>query len=98
MSKAGERLLKSAEQALAFAEGKVGEADYQIHLPEKVDVKEIRKSMEMSQGDFAAFFGFSKRTLQQWEQGRSEPRGVAKNFLLVLKDQPEMVRKTLLSV
>ena len=98
MSKFGKRLIESAEQALVFAECESETKDYLIHLPEKIDVKNIRKGMEMSQGEFANFFGFSVRTLQQWEQGRSEPRGVAKNFLLVLKDQPELVRNTLLNI
>ncbi|MFN2110028.1 MAG: DnaB-like helicase N-terminal domain-containing protein, partial [Anaerolineae bacterium] len=42
---------------------------------------------------FAHEFGFSVRTLQEWEQGRSVPRGVSKHFLVVLQKEPEAVRR-----
>jgi putative transcriptional regulator len=51
----------------------------------------------MSQAEFADYFGFSVRTLQEWEQGRSAPRGVAKNFLILLQQEPELVRNVLIA-
>jgi putative transcriptional regulator len=95
MSKAGKRLIESAQQALDFVEGKAETSGYRIQIPDEIDVKRIRESLHMSQTEFAAYFGFSVRTLQEWEQGRSVPRGVAKNFLILLQRDPEMVRKTL---
>jgi putative transcriptional regulator len=95
MSKAGKRLIESAQQALDFVEGKAEASDYRIHIPDEIDVKSIRESLHMSQVEFAEYFGFSVRTLQEWEQGRSVPRGVAKNFLILLQRDPEMVRNTL---
>ena len=95
MSKAGKRLIESAQQALDFAEGKAEVSDYRVHIPDEIDVKRIRESLHMSQTEFAEYFGFSVRTLQEWEQGRSVPRGVAKNFLILLQRDPDMVRKTL---
>lgn len=62
--------------------------DYRVYIPEEINVKKIRESLEMSQAEFAEHFGFSVRTLQEWEQGRSVPRGVAKNFLLLLQREP----------
>lgn len=99
MSRAGKRLIESAEQVLAFAKGeaKEKEADYRIHIPEEIDVKNIRKKFHMSQARFAEHFGFSVRTLQEWEQGRSVPRGVAKQFLVVLHKEPEAVRRALMA-
>ena len=43
MSRAGKRLIESAEQALAFAKGEAKEADYRVHSPEAIDVKNVRK-------------------------------------------------------
>jgi putative transcriptional regulator len=97
MSKAGKRLIESAEQALAFAAGRADEQSYRIHIPEEIDVRKIREGMGMSQSEFADYFGFSVRTLQEWEQWRSFPRGVAKNFLLLLQREPDMVRKALIT-
>lgn len=36
---------------------------------DKNDVKNLREKTNMSQGQFAAYFGIPKHTLQQWEQG-----------------------------
>lgn len=95
MSEAGKRLIESAEQALTFAEGRAEPEDYRIHIPEEIDIRYIRGQFHMSQTQFAQAFGFSVRTLQEWEQGRSIPRGVSRHFLLVLQKEPEAVRRAL---
>lgn len=97
MSDAGKRLIESAQQALDFAKGTTSAEEYHVRVPEAIDVKKIREGLGMSQSEFAEYFGFSVRTLQEWEQGRSVPRGVAKNFLILLQREPEMVRHTLLA-
>lgn len=97
MSDAGKRLIESAKQALEFAKGTADTNAYRVHIPEAIDVKAIREAMEMSQSEFAAYFGFSVRTLQDWEQGRRVPSGVARNFLILLQRAPDMVRETLLT-
>ncbi len=98
MSEAGKRLIESVQQAIEFAQGTANPEEYRIHIPEEINVKKIRESMKMTQAEFAEHFGFSMRTLQEWEQGRSVPRGVAKNFLILLQREPDMVRKVLTSV
>ncbi|MBZ0302247.1 MAG: helix-turn-helix domain-containing protein [Anaerolineae bacterium] len=98
MSKAGKRLIESAKQALAFAEGTADPSEYRVTIPDDIDVKRIRETLNMSQSEFAEHFGFSVRTLQDWEQGRRVPSGVAKNFLILLQRAPDMVRETLLAV
>src|SRR4051794_25866041 len=95
MSNAGKRLIESAEQALDFVEGQADASGYRVHIPEEIDVKQIRESMDMSQIEFAEQFGFSVHSLREWEQGRSVPQGVAKNFLILLQRDPDMVRNTL---
>jgi putative transcriptional regulator len=69
MSEAGKRLIKKAQQALDFAKGTANLAEYRVHIPEEIDGKKIRESLGMSQAEFADYFGFSVRTLQEWEQG-----------------------------
>lgn len=36
-------------------------------------IKELREETEMSQQQFARYFGLPLRTLQGWEQGRRKP-------------------------
>ena len=61
----------------------------------KIDVKKMRKLLHLSQEKFAAVFGISKRTLQEWEQHRSEPSIAARNFLRVIEREPEAVQRAL---
>jgi len=92
---AGERMIASAKQALAFARG---EPDHGciVHIPAEIDVKTIREKVDMSQEEFARQFGFSKRTLQHWEQGLRVPTGPARAFLTVIAREPDAVRRALM--
>ena len=38
-----------------------------------MEIKELRSMTGMSQSKFAAYFGISVRTLQEWEQERKKP-------------------------
>ena len=58
-----------------------------IEIPE--DVKAIRERLDLSQSAFAALLGVSKRTLQDWEQGRRKPRGPACSLLRIADHHPE---------
>ncbi|MBI5179723.1 MAG: type II toxin-antitoxin system MqsA family antitoxin [Nitrospinae bacterium] len=58
-----------------------------INVPE--EIKAIRNSMDVSQSEFAELLGVSKRTLQEWEQGRCKPTGAALKLLLVARRHPE---------
>ena len=44
-------------------------------------IKRIRARLKLSQAGFAKLLGVSVRTLQDWEQGRHEPRGSAISLL-----------------
>jgi putative transcriptional regulator len=50
---------------------------------------EIRSRLNLSQDAFAGLLGVSVRTLQEWEQGRREPRGPAKALLRIAEQHPE---------
>lgn len=47
----------------------------------------------LTQSQFAALLGVSKRTLEQWEQGRREPSGAAKTLIRVAELHPEILRE-----
>ncbi|MGO9453422.1 MAG: helix-turn-helix domain-containing protein [Candidatus Binataceae bacterium] len=44
-----------------------------VFNPPMPDLRAIRRKLGLSQALFARRFGFSVRTVQQWEQGRSIP-------------------------
>lgn len=93
---AGERMIESARQALAFAGGG-DDHGCVVHVPDEIDVKAIRERISLSQGEFARLFGLSKRTLEHWEYGRRVPTGPARAFLTVIAREPEAVRRALLA-
>jgi putative transcriptional regulator len=92
---AGQRMIESARQALAFAEGREDNGCV-VHVPEDIDVKAIREKISLSQSEFARLFGLSKRTLEHWEHGRRVPTGPARAFLTVIAREPDAVRRALL--
>lgn len=58
-----------------------------VNIP--AEIKSIREKMDLSQAEFAELLGVSKRTLQEWEQGRCKPTGAALKLLLVARRHPE---------
>jgi putative transcriptional regulator len=90
---AGQRMIASAQQALAFARG--GDNAGVAHIPDEIDTARIRKKINMSQSRFAAYIGVSVRTIQEWEQGRVVPSGAARAFLTVIDREPDAVRRAL---
>ena len=59
------------------------------------EVVEARRSAGMSQAEFAAALHISKRTLQEWEQGRRSPTGAAKALVRIAKNHPAVLRESL---
>lgn len=53
------------------------------------DVKSIREKIGLSQSAFAGLLGVSIRTLQEWEQGRRQPKGPAQALLRVADRHPK---------
>lgn len=90
---AGQRMIASAQEALAFVQGE--DNGCKVHVPDSIDTARIRKKINMSQSQFAAYFGVNARTVQEWEQGRAIPSGAARAFLTVIDREPEAVRRAL---
>ena len=63
--------------------------------PQKPEVKLIREKTGLSQNRFAMLIGVSKRTLENWEQGRRHPSGPAKVLLKILETEPEYAVRAL---
>lgn len=95
MSDISQSIIKGMEEALAFARGE--ETMAIVHIPEKINVRRIREKLHMSQRNFADYFGFKIATIRDWEQGRRVPTGPARNFLFVIDQEPDAVRRALLA-
>lgn len=54
-------------------------------------VVRVRMKSGLSQAQFAAALGVSKRTLEQWERGRRAPSGAAKQLLKIAERHPPVL-------
>lgn len=85
--------LESVKQADRIIKGQDKPARI-ISYPD-VEVRSIRAKTGLSQNQFASIIGVSKRTLENWEQGRRQPTGPAKALLKIVDVDPEHALKAL---
>ena len=92
----GQELIEAMGEVVAHHKGerKLKERIVKV-APASVDVASIRRSMGLSQYDFAHRFGFSVRALQDWEQHRRVPERSARILLKVIETRPEAVEEVL---
>ena len=87
----GQEIIAGLEEIKAWKRGEIKLRTSKVDLPRAAHVPEIRKSLGLSQPEFAQFMGVSLATLRNWEQQRREPHGPARSLLLVAAKQPQAV-------
>jgi len=94
MSELGKELIEGMENALAYTRGQTvpGTRRSVVRVP-RVDVRALRKRLDLSQKSFAETFGFSVSTVRNWEQGTRQPERAARILLAVIDRDPEGVRE-----
>ncbi len=95
MSKAADSIRRGLEEALVYARGEAKEGAFRAYVPPLIDVRAIRTKLGMTQEEFAGRFGFSVNTLRHWEQGKRQPEGPTRAYLLVIDRAPKAVQKAL---
>jgi len=96
LSRVGKDVVHGLKEAAAHARGAISLRAYEYDVPGQVDVKAIRAKSGLSQSQFARRYGFSTRTLQDWELGRAQPPSAVRAYLTVIDRFPGMVEKALL--
>lgn len=84
----GRKLLQSVREMKAARAARVTQI-------EPNEVAQARQKTGLSQAEFAEALRISKRTLQDWEQGRRSPSGAAQALIRIAKRHPEVVREAL---
>ncbi len=80
MTKMFDDLMTGLDEVDAFLAGET--AGYKVNLPDRVDVKGIRKRLKMTQARFSATFGFSLDAVKHWEGShRRTGASTARGFL-----------------
>jgi putative transcriptional regulator len=88
----GADLIEGMKLVLAHERGQV---QLEQVWPKPIDVKAIRKKVQMSQAEFSRAYRISKRALQEWEQGGRQPDSAARAYLTVIAKEPAVVRRAL---
>lgn len=88
-----QELVTSIRQAGQIRRGTLKPARVTTFRP--ADVKNVRRKLEASQGEFALMIGVSVATLRNWEQGRRTPEGPALALLRVAAKNPQAVADAL---
>lgn len=89
----GKEIIQGLAEIKAWKRGEVKLKTITVDMPRASDVAAIRRTLGLSQPEFARFMGVSVATLRNWEQSRREPQGPARSLLLVAAKQPEAVLK-----
>ncbi|MGA2714603.1 MAG: helix-turn-helix domain-containing protein [Bryobacteraceae bacterium] len=91
----GQKLLRSAQQARDWVNDKPARVRVTYVRVPTVDVRKLRAGLGLSQTQFAAKFGFSLDSIQNWEQGHRKPEGPARTLLAVIARNPKAVEDAL---
>ncbi len=93
MSTLYEEMKEGLREAAAVARGEKKPAA--TFIPPDIDVRAIRKGLNLSQTAFAATFGFTLAQVRGWEQGRFRPLGAMRAYMLVIRQDPSRVAEVL---
>lgn len=88
-----DELMSSVQEMDTIVKGQT-KASRTFEYPEP-EVKVIRERMGFSQGKFAMILGVSKRTVENWEQGRRQPTGAARSLLRIVEADPQHALRAL---
>ncbi len=97
MTKAGDKILAGAQDALSYVRGDKSKGRAHAIINSTVDVKSIRAQTGLTQEMFSETYGLSLSTLKKWESGIRQPEGAAKAYLTVISQRPNVVKKALWS-
>lgn len=86
MSNEGVELLKAVEQMKVGKKGRT-------YTKEQLLAISARKSVNLTQREFAKLLNVSIDTVQDWEQGRRSPRGAAKTLLKIAQNHPKVLEQ-----
>ncbi len=94
----GSEIVEALQNAVAYAKGdhSKGRA-HRVRVLQRIDVKQVRSKLGLSQIDFAETFGINAATLRNREQGRRQPDGPARVLLTIIDREPAAVQRVLLS-
>lgn len=93
MTSAFNKLMGGLDEVESYLSG--DSRGFQVHVPDAVDVRSIRKNLHMTQAGFSKTFGFSLDAVKHWEGNRRTPEIAARAYLTVIARAPQTVLQAL---
>ena len=93
MTNVFDSIAQGLQEAIDLNDGKKVAA--KIYKPAPVDVAALRKTLGLTQMEFASKFCISVATLRHWERGDRTPHGPALALLNVVAKEPQAVLRAL---
>jgi putative transcriptional regulator len=90
-----EEILNALGEVQEHMAGKVALPYRVAEVPNHIDVKKIRQKFGYTQVQFASHFGFSTKSVKEWEQGRRTPERAARILLTIIDQEPHVVERAL---
>ena len=94
MKRAFDKIAAGMEDAIAFARGDTSRG----REARPVDVKAIRRSMNLTQAEFARRYRLPIGTVRDWEQRRTRPDSGSEVYLRMIEAEPATVSKLVAQV
>lgn len=87
-------IMEGLQEALAYKNGKAAAETFarKSSLPE-INVSEVRAALGMTQKAFAEVLGVSRRTVEAWETGKTNPAPTAKKLMYLIREDHSLVQK-----
>ncbi len=89
--KSFDKIAAGLKDAIAYKKG--NQAKGIAHSVAMIDVKKVRKTLGLSQDDFAAVYGFSSDAIKNWEQKRRQPDRAARILLAAIQMHPKIMAR-----
>ena len=64
-----------------------------VKLKASPDVADLRKSLKLSQKQFAEAYHINAETLKKWEQHKREPDSISRAYLKCIAKNPRIIKK-----
>ena len=89
-------LLEGLHEVQAYEQGKITLRTHNVEpkpLPEITGetIREVRNTLDMSRAVFAHLLRVPTRTLEGWEQGKSNPTASAAALILLVQKHPDTI-------
>lgn len=94
----GEEIIKGLEEALEVAKGNKTVRRMKVDIEPvrditNTEIKSLREDLNLTQKDFAAVMGVTKKAVESWESGAKRPNGAARRLIDLISHDHSIVSR-----